>query len=500
MHAQPPEFSVVVSASDGEWEAALDSLLRQTRPAHETVVISGDADRPARAAVRDRPGVRVVRCSPDDVAAAVRRAAEEAKGEYIAFLDGTDEALPEWLEHLAAAAGDTGAGMVRCGALRLRPDGLVGGFVLPPAEGARARGGGGTAPRAVHRDLLAARGFHGPGSGGPAVCAVPLLLVRRYERPARDGTDRSADDRYGSARTTRTYEPSRATVTDRGRPELVSVVIPVRDAARTLTAQLRALSGQTYCGAREILVVDNGSTDGTRAVAAAACSWLPELRLVDASGRAGEGYARNTGIAAARGDFIAFCDADDVADPGWLSALVESARDADVIGGSLDVSVLSPANADEQPLPMTAQSDFLPFARGANCGAWTEVLAVIGGWDESYRGGGEDMDLSWRAHLCGFRVEYAPDARMHYRLRAGLASLARQKWNYGKSGARLYGAYRDAGFQRRSPGVVAKNWLWLAAHLPDLVRSPGPRRRWVRYAARLSGFLAGSLRRRVMYL
>ncbi|MEU3183999.1 glycosyltransferase family 2 protein [Streptomyces sp. NPDC006923] len=500
MHGQPPEFSVVVSSSDGEWGPAVDSVLRQTRPAHETVVISGDADRPARTPVPDRPGVRVVRCPQDGVAAAVRRAADEAKGEYVAFLDGTDEALPEWLEQLAAAAGDTGAGVIRCGALRLRPDGLVGGFVLPPAEGASARGPGGTAPRAVHRDLLGGRGSRGAGPGGPAVCAVPLLLVRRYERPGRDEGGRDADDRYGSARTTRAYAPSRPPAANRAGPELVSVVIPVRDGARTLTAQLRALSGQTYRGPREILVVDNGSTDGTRAVAAAACSWLPELRVVDASGRAGEGYARNTGIAAARGDFIAFCDADDVADPGWLTALVESARGADVVGGSLDVSVLSPAHADEQPLPMTAQSDFLPFARGANCGAWKEVLTVIGGWDESYRGGGEDMDLSWRAHLCGFRVEYAPGARMHYRLRTGLASLARQKWNYGKSGARLYAAYRHAGFRRRSPGVVAKNWLWLAVRLPDLVRSPGQRRRWVRYAARLSGFLAGSLRRRVMYL
>ncbi|OLZ73695.1 hypothetical protein AV521_05100 [Streptomyces sp. IMTB 2501] len=285
----------------------------------------------------------------------------------------------------------------------------------------------------------------------------------------------------------------------RSSPRLVSVVIPVRNGALTLPAQLRALAAQTYTGAWEVLIVDNGSIDTTRAVAESARRELPGLRLIDAGDRRGESHARNRGVAAAHGDFIAFCDADDEADPGWLGALARAACQADVLGGSLDSSVLSPAHLDEQPLPMTQQPDFLPFARGANCAAWKDVLTTIGGWDEHYRAGGEDMDLSWRAHLCGYRVRYAPDARMHYRLRAELTALARQKWNYGRSGARLYAAYRNAGFERRAGRVVLANWSWLLLHTPDLLHSPA-RRRWIRYAARLAGFLAGSIQQGVRYL
>ncbi|MYR59535.1 glycosyltransferase, partial [Streptomyces sp. SID625] len=79
------------------------------------------------------------------------------------------------------------------------------------------------------------------------------------------------------------------------------------------------LGRQTYQGPWEVVVVDNGSVDGTPEVARAARAVLPALRIVDARDRAGESYARNRGIAEARGDLVAFCDADDVAAEGWLA-------------------------------------------------------------------------------------------------------------------------------------------------------------------------------------
>ncbi|MEU0666637.1 glycosyltransferase [Streptomyces lavendulocolor] len=520
-----PTLGVVVLSSDGEWDTAVRGLLAQTVPPVSITVVTWVAGRPPADA-----RVRVAHCLPTAAAAVCRREALRTPADFVACLGGHDEALPGWVEAVvtasSAAGGPGRAGVVRYGAVRLRPDGVVGGVLIPGPgpngrEGSGRAGGagvrsGGAGPAAPWDALLSGAGLPGDGpgvAGGPvaggsagagdgAPCAVrrdllttpaaqhagcvavPRLLVRQAPQggaPAAPSAGSTAPGRRPA------------------RPALVSVVVPVRDGAATLPAQLRALAEQTYTGAVEVLVVDNGSADGTRDVAGRARAWLPGLRIVDAGGRPGEAYARNTGVAAARGDFVAFCDADDVAAPGWLSGLVAAAGGADLVGGALDVGLLSPAYADEQPVPLTEQGDFLPFARGANCAAWRDVLGTVGGWDESYRGGGEDMDLSWRAQLCGYRLAYAPDALMHYRLREGLAALARQKWNYGLSGARLYARYRHAGFARRRSSVAAANWLLLLVRLPDLVRSRRLRRRWVRYAARLAGFLAGSVRQGVLY-
>ncbi|MFJ9901059.1 glycosyltransferase [Streptomyces sp. NPDC091280] len=482
MEAPLPGIGVIVAAPEGEWEPAVDSLSRQSVPPAAITVVTPAAPPPD-------PRPHFVPCTPETAAEACIEAARALRTPYVAFLHGRDEAVPDWLRHLARAAHDD-VGLVQCGTLRLRADALVEGIALAP-------GLDGTA-YAVRRDLL--------GTSGRTATrvTVPRLLVRRRsdDSPATVSATRAA----GAALVRDTHLTARVDAPSvdtpgRGRaPDLVSVVIPVRNGALTLPAQLRALASQTRTAPWEVLVVDNGSTDATREVAEKARPDLPNLRIVDAHERPGESYARNRGIAAAHGDFIAFCDADDVADPGWLAALVEAAPDADLIGGSLDSSVLSPMYSDEQPVPMTEQTDFLPFARGANCAAWKDVLTTIGGWDENYRGGGEDMDLSWRAHLCGYRVGYAHDARMHYRLRTELTALARQKWNYGRSGARLYAAYHHAGFERRDTRTVLTNWSWLLLHTPDLARSPTLRRRWIRYGARLSGFLVGSAERGVRYL
>ncbi|MFC4463049.1 glycosyltransferase [Streptomyces xiangluensis] len=477
-----PEIGVVVAAPERHWEPAVNSLLRQSLPPGAITVVTPAAPPPA-------PRTRFVHCAPGAAAEACVEASRTMRTPYVAFLHGRDEALPDWLRHLARASRG-GAGLVQCGTLRLRADALVEGIALAPGLDGAAY--------ALRRDLL------GTSGRTAAWATVPRLLVRRRidDTPVTVSAALAAGDSLvRDTRLAPSVEALSVDVPGRGRaPDLVSVVIPVRDGALTLFAQLRALAAQTYTAPWEVLVVDNGSTDTTREVAEKARADLPGLRIVDAGERPGESYARNRGIAAARGDFIAFCDADDVADPGWLTALVRAAPDADLIGGSLDSSVLSPAYADEQPVPMTEQTDFLPFARGANCAAWKDVLTTIGGWDENYRGGGEDMDLSWRAHLCGYRVAYAHDARMHYRLRAELSSLARQKWNYGRSGARLYAAYGHVGFERRGNRTVLMNWSWLLLHTPDLARSPKLRRRWIRYGARLSGFLAGSAEQGVRYL
>jgi glycosyltransferase involved in cell wall biosynthesis len=97
----------------------------------------------------------------------------------------------------------------------------------------------------------------------------------------------------------------------------VSIVIPAFDAERTVGAAISSALWQTYSDF-EVVVVDDGSSDATSAIA----SSFPEPVQVVAQENAGVAAARNRGIAQARGELIAFCDADDVLLPQHLEALV----------------------------------------------------------------------------------------------------------------------------------------------------------------------------------
>ena len=106
----------------------------------------------------------------------------------------------------------------------------------------------------------------------------------------------------------------------------VSVIIPAFNAEDTLALQLGALTDQAGDFTCEILVCDNGSTDGTADLVRDWERRFPIIRLIDASARRGPAAARNIGAAAARAPRLAFCDADDLIGSGWL-ALMRSKLD-----------------------------------------------------------------------------------------------------------------------------------------------------------------------------
>src|SRR5438105_3139918 len=122
----------------------------------------------------------------------------------------------------------------------------------------------------------------------------------------------------------------------------VSVVMPVLNCPK-IDEQLGALSDQTFSGSWEVIVADNGSTDGTRDRALRWRDRLPGLQVIDASAQRGEGAARNVGTIAARAARIAYCDADDVVCPEWLEHLV-AALDRDPLAtGPIDLTRLNRA-------------------------------------------------------------------------------------------------------------------------------------------------------------
>jgi len=288
-----------------------------------------------------------------------------------------------------------------------------------------------------------------------------------------------------------------------GPEPVVTVVVPVRDVAATVGEQLAALAAQDFDGPWELVVADNGSRDGTLDVVTQWAGRLPHLRVVPADGRPGVSHARNVGAAAARADLLAICDGDDVAEPGWLRAIVAASCGSDVVAGRLDDRPLNPppVRAWRRPHPEDAAPDirgFLPYAVGANCAVWKRVVEDLDGWDEGYLSG-NDVEFSWRAQLQGHRLAFAPDAVVRYRYRDDLRSWARQSYNGGRASAHLVADFRSSGLPPVPMRRVARNWLRLVVRAPRLLR-PGSRGWWVGEAAGALGRVVGSIEHRVVAL
>jgi glycosyltransferase involved in cell wall biosynthesis len=278
--------------------------------------------------------------------------------------------------------------------------------------------------------------------------------------------------------------------------------MPVLNEETHIGDQLAALAAQSYRGEWELVVVDNGCSDRSMDIVEEWIPRLPPVTIVDASARRGLNRARNAGATAAKGDFLAFCDADDVATEGWLDAMAEAAADADVVGGRLEWESLNDpvVRAWRHQSPMTdlvvdVNHGFLRYAPGGNMGVWTKVARQIG-WDERFEFGSSDHGFAWNAQLAGYRLAYAPDALMQQRYRTTIWAMARQQYHYGRSTPQLQRAFRGAGLDRPSKRKAMRDWRWLAMNVSHLWGSREDRGRWVRKAAMRVGRLTGSVRAR----
>src|SRR5918999_5665103 len=135
----------------------------------------------------------------------------------------------------------------------------------------------------------------------------------------------------------------------------LSVVIPCRDAADTLGVQLDALARQTWSEPWEVIVVDNGDDAAIAEIVEAYRKRLPTLRRVVASERPGQAHAMNAGVRAARGDSVAFCDADDEVGEGWLAAMGEALTRHEFVCGRIDYAKLNEPWVRESREPVFAE-------------------------------------------------------------------------------------------------------------------------------------------------
>jgi glycosyltransferase involved in cell wall biosynthesis len=278
-----------------------------------------------------------------------------------------------------------------------------------------------------------------------------------------------------------------------------SVIVCVRNGAATIGDQLAALSRQETSHTWEVVIVDNGCTDHTTQIVEQWRPRLSRLRVVPATERTGLAYARNVGAAAAEGQVLAFCDADDIADSGWLDALVAGTCHADLVGGQLELELLNDEvtrywrGMSVEDTCRASAMGYLNYAVGANFAVRRATFEAVGGCDERFAVCGDDIDLSWRIQERGGSLVFREDAVMHYRLRADLRGLARQRFRYGQMDALLRRKFRP----RVPPVRWTERWptyRYLMTRSWHLLMDPKRRGGWIASASYCAGRIAGSFK------
>lgn len=219
----------------------------------------------------------------------------------------------------------------------------------------------------------------------------------------------------------------------------VSIVVPAFNEAAVIEPAVRALAASDYPEV-EVIVVDDGSTDGTGAIVEGL--GLERVRLMLEENR-GKPAALNAGIAAARHELIVTVDADTVFEPGTLGRLVQPFRDRRVgavsgntkvgnrqgmLGRWQHIDYVMGFNLDRRLYDVLQCMPTVPGAIGAfRRGALDEVGRFSGATLA------EDTDITIALGRAGWRVVYAEDARAFTEAPSTLSALWRQRyrWSYG---------------------------------------------------------------------
>lgn len=317
-----PTVSAIVVVKNGErfLEQALASISAQTLAPLEIVVVDGGSTDGTRALASAVPGVRIVEQSGSGIADAYNAGIRAAEGELLTFLSHDDRWTPQKLEFQAARMAEAPELDFVIGHVR---------FFLepghePPLGFRRSLLEGEHVGRIMETLCVRRRAFERIGMFDPTLAisedvdwyarasdanltmeVLPQVLVEKrvHDRNASLSSERPNRDLLQALR----RSVRRKTLG-------VSVVIPVKDGARYLAEAIESVLAQTRPPS-EVLVVDDGSSDGSVLVAESFGG--PVRCLVQQA--AGVGAARNRGVAEARGPLLAFLDADDL----WLRDKLE---------------------------------------------------------------------------------------------------------------------------------------------------------------------------------
>jgi GT2 family glycosyltransferase len=262
-------------------------------------------------------------------------------------------------------------------------------------------------------------------------------------------------------------------VTDPHIAPAATVVVINWNGRRFLDPCFEALLAQEVEGGCEVMLLDNGSTDGS---ADHVRGQWPAVRVVESGGNLGFAAGNNLGMRLATGRQVVLLNADTRVQTGWLQALLDAAGSDDRVGAVTSKLVFM-AHPDEiQNAGSLLLSDGSGADRGFHerdqgqfevreevfgaCGAAVlyrrEMLEDVGMFDETFFNYYEDTDLSWRMRLRGWKVLYEPRAAVHH-VHAGSSGEWSPFFTFHVDRNRLFMILKNA-----PPGMVARTFLHFA--------------------------------------
>ena len=224
----------------------------------------------------------------------------------------------------------------------------------------------------------------------------------------------------------------------------LSVVVCVYNGERTLADCLEGLERLDYPD-YEVIVVDDGSTDGSAAIAERF-----DVRLLSTENR-GLSRARNAGIDAATGEIVAFIDSDARPDQDWLTHLAHSFDLSGFVGmggpniappggDRIESCVARAPGGPAHVLGTDVEAEHVP---GCNMAFRRWALREIGGFDPRFRVAGDDVDVCWRIQDAGWRIGFSPAAVVLHHPRNSIGAYWKQQVGYGAAEALLEGKWPE---------------------------------------------------------
>jgi len=218
----------------------------------------------------------------------------------------------------------------------------------------------------------------------------------------------------------------------------ISIVVCSYNGARTISDCFEGLLRLEYPNF-EVIVVDDGSHDRTAALARAY-----GFRVISTENR-GLASARNTGLAAATGEIVAYIDDDAHPDPHWLTYLAATFRNTThvAVGGPNlappgdGVVAECVANAPGGPVHVLLSDGEAEHLPGCNMAFRRATLEAIGGFDPQFRVAGDDVDVCWQIQKKGRTLGFSPAAVVWHHRRNSVVAYWKQQQGYGRAEALL---------------------------------------------------------------